>query len=141
MRACVAPEFKPEVYLDESNRPTGFDVELTEKMAENLGAKVEFVQTTFDGLITGIQAGKPDISAGCHTARNEGSCSFVCQAHGGGPRRFADQGGGTRRSLDEFKRSSVKFCLRVGTGSETDTKAYFPKRKRTALSEGVRWGV
>ena len=48
---------------------TGLDVELTEKMAENLEVKVEFIQTTFDGLIAGIQAGKCDISLSGVTPR------------------------------------------------------------------------
>lgn len=135
LRACVAPEFKPEVYLDESNKPTGLDVELTEKMAENLEVKVEFIQTTFDGLIAGIQAGKCDISLSGVTPRGTRALAVSFAK----PTVVAQEGllvqaGDTRKSLADFNQASVNFCVQVGTGSETDTKAYFPKGKRTALS-------
>jgi ABC-type amino acid transport substrate-binding protein len=54
-------QFKPEMYLDASNQPAGYDVDLLHKLASNLGLKLNIVNLDFDGLIPGLQSNKFDM--------------------------------------------------------------------------------
>ncbi|MDR0916878.1 MAG: ABC transporter substrate-binding protein [Oscillospiraceae bacterium] len=51
-----------EMYDDDGVTPIGLDIELAQEIAKLLGLKVEFVDTGFDGILAGIDAGKYDIS-------------------------------------------------------------------------------
>lgn len=55
--------YSPYTYFDKDNKITGFDVELTYKVAEKLGLKVKYVQTKWDSLIAGLQSDRLDIVA------------------------------------------------------------------------------
>jgi polar amino acid transport system substrate-binding protein len=54
-------QFKPEMYLDDSNNPAGYDVELVKKLAEDLGVELKIENQEFDALIPGLLAGKWDM--------------------------------------------------------------------------------
>lgn len=55
--------YSPYSYFDENDNITGFDIELTKKLAEKLGYEVEYVQTKWDSLIAGVQSDRLDIVA------------------------------------------------------------------------------
>lgn len=135
LRACIDPEFKPQVYLDESNQPAGLDVELTKKVAEALEAEVEFTQTSFDGLIAGIQSGRCDMALSGVTPRGARALAVTFAK----PTVVASEvllvpADDSRSTLEEFNSSDLTFCVQKGTGSETDTTRYFPDAKQTALT-------
>src|SRR5437870_11814661 len=69
LRACVDPEFPPEVYTAKNGQPAGFDVDLTKLLATQLNVKVSWVQSSFDGLIAGLQSGKCDYALSGVTPR------------------------------------------------------------------------
>jgi ABC-type amino acid transport substrate-binding protein len=54
-------QFKPEMYLDDANNPAGYDVELVQKLAEDLGVELKIENQEFDALIPGLLAGKWDM--------------------------------------------------------------------------------
>jgi len=54
-------QFKPEMYLDDGGKPAGYDVDLLNKLATNLGLKLNIVNLDFDGLIPGLQSAKFDM--------------------------------------------------------------------------------
>ena len=54
-------QFKPQMYLNDSGRPAGYDVELVKKLARTLGLKLEIVNLDFGGLIPGLMAKKFDM--------------------------------------------------------------------------------
>jgi len=54
-------QFKPEMYLDDSNNPAGYDVELVKKLAEDLGVELKIENQEFDALVPGLLAGKWDM--------------------------------------------------------------------------------
>jgi ABC-type amino acid transport substrate-binding protein len=61
-RLGVDLTFPPLQFRDpETNEPTGYMVEITEKMMEDLGATPEYVQTPFAQLFAGLAAGKYDM--------------------------------------------------------------------------------
>lgn len=55
--------YAPYTYHDESGKLVGYDVEVAEKIAEKLGVKAEFIETEWDSIIAGLDAGRFDIIA------------------------------------------------------------------------------
>jgi ABC-type amino acid transport substrate-binding protein len=64
-------QFKPEMYLDAANKPAGYDVDLLNKLAAELGVKLVIKNLDFNGLIPGLQAKKFDLVSVGLTATDE----------------------------------------------------------------------
>ena len=54
--------YAPFTYYKE-DKLTGYDVEIMEAIAKEMGVKVKFVETKWDGIIAGLDAGKYDVVA------------------------------------------------------------------------------
>lgn len=54
--------YRPFSY-HEADKLTGFDVEVMEAVGKQLGVKVEFEETAWDGIFAGLQAGRFDVIA------------------------------------------------------------------------------
>ena len=61
LRVGMTLQFKPEMYLDDNNQPAGYDVELMNMLAKDLGVKLTISNLDFDGLIPGLLADKFDM--------------------------------------------------------------------------------
>ena len=55
--------FEPFEYADENNQPAGFDVDLSELIAEKAGKTLQVEDMDFDGLLGALQSGKLDFVA------------------------------------------------------------------------------
>ncbi len=53
-------QFEPQMYLD-GGEPAGYDVELLELMAEDMGVELDIQNLDFNGLIPGLQSKKFDL--------------------------------------------------------------------------------
>ncbi|EJF71182.1 putative glutamine-binding periplasmic protein [Pseudomonas sp. Ag1] len=53
--------FFPYEYMD-NNKPAGFDIEFMDGLAKTMGRTVETLDTRFPNLITGLQAGRFDVT-------------------------------------------------------------------------------
>lgn len=51
----------PWTYHDENDALVGYDVEVAQKIAEKLGVQVNFVEGEWDGLLSGLDAGRYDL--------------------------------------------------------------------------------
>lgn len=62
---CIDPAFPPMEYYEDQNadQPIGFDIDLTNALADRLGVEAEFIPMEFTGLLPGLQAGRCDIVA------------------------------------------------------------------------------
>lgn len=54
-------EWQPFCFHDSSDKLVGFDVEVAAAVAEQLGVEVEYVETPWDTLFTGMDAGQIDM--------------------------------------------------------------------------------
>lgn len=54
-------QFKPEMYLDANGEPAGYDVDLLNGLAKDLGVKLDIQNLDFNGLIPGLQSKKFDM--------------------------------------------------------------------------------
>lgn len=61
LRVGMTLQFEPQMYRDENNEPAGYDVELLNLMAEDLGVELEISDQEFDGLIPGLIADQFDL--------------------------------------------------------------------------------
>lgn len=50
--------YAPNEFVDESGKVVGFDIDLGRAVAQKLGLRAEFVNGSFDGIITGLAANK-----------------------------------------------------------------------------------
>ena len=57
--------FEPYEYLDDSDNPTGYDIAIWNRVAEEMGVEVKFEDLAFSGIFAGLEAGKFD-AAGCY---------------------------------------------------------------------------
>lgn len=55
--------YAPFTYHDAAGKLTGYDVEVTRKVAEKLGVKVEFRETQWDAMLAGLKSGRFDLVA------------------------------------------------------------------------------
>lgn len=53
--------YAPFEFVDKDNNTVGFDVDLGKKIAEKLGVKAEFVNTSFNGIIVALNTDKFDL--------------------------------------------------------------------------------
>lgn len=54
--------FPPMSFVDESNQPTGFDVDLGAALGDVLGVEFKFSNISFDGVLGGLTAGRYDLA-------------------------------------------------------------------------------
>lgn len=65
-------DYRPFEYFEKgSEEPTGFDVELTQAIADELGLEVEWVRADFDTIFTAVDAGQFDMVAAASTITPE----------------------------------------------------------------------
>jgi len=55
--------YAPYSFHDESDKLTGFDIEVAQAIADKLGLEAKFTETQWDGIIAGLDAGKYDAIA------------------------------------------------------------------------------
>ena len=51
-----------EYYDTDGKTPLGFDIELTKAIADRLNLKVNYIDTSWDGILAGVQTGKYDLA-------------------------------------------------------------------------------
>lgn len=69
-------EFKPFSYMNDDMTMTGFDIEVGEAIAKQLGLEPVQKQMKFKGIVEGVKTGRADIAVASHTI-NEARSQFV----------------------------------------------------------------
>ena len=125
---ATQPNYPPIAYKDPAtNQLTGFDIDLGEAIAKELGVKVEWQETAFAQMISSLQTGRVDIAmAGMSDlpARRE-VVDFVdymktgpAVLHDDGPRRRAEDHRGPVRQ--EGRREPQHQLARSDGGAEQE---------------------
>lgn len=71
----TAPGYFPFEMVDKEGNIVGFDVEVAEKIAKELGVKLKIERFSFDGLIPALQTGKVDMVIAGMTIRGDRALS------------------------------------------------------------------
>jgi polar amino acid transport system substrate-binding protein len=61
--------YKPYEYMDDSGNPAGYDFEIWQNIAKDLGVELKYQDLAFAGIFTGLETGKYDV-AGCNCMIN-----------------------------------------------------------------------
>ncbi len=122
--------FVPWAMRNKAGDLIGFEIDVATKVAEDMGMKVEFVPTAWDGIIPALIAGKFDVIIGgmSITAKRNLTVNFtVPYAHSG-------QGVAANIKLakdlkwpDDYNSSKVTFACRRGATPCTAVAKFFPK--------------
>lgn len=113
-------EFEPFEYLDNSDNPTGFDIDLVKAVAEKMGYKdVKIDNMEFDGVIAAIEQGSCDVAASGLTinAKRKKSVDFSEPYYSGAAqilivaKNDTHYTGTTKEELDEqLKNQPIGVC-------------------------------
>lgn len=72
--------YRPFSFHDESGELVGYDVEIAQAVAENLGLEIEFQETQWDAIFAGLDAGRFDTIANQVTITPEREADYLFSA-------------------------------------------------------------
>ncbi len=129
-------QFKPQMYIDDSGNPAGYDVDLMNMLAEDLGVELDIQNLEFDAMIPGLIAGQYDmVSVGLvgRPARLEQlwfTCPYV-------PYRQVvvvnNESGIT--SMDQLNSDGVTMTALTGSTAANLTETRFPNAELVQLDQ------
>ncbi len=131
IRVGTTGDYRPMSYKDkETGAYEGFDVELSEKLADSLHVKVEFVPTTWKTLSADTAAGKFDLAL-CGITRTFDRERTLTMSDGYllfGKTILCRKGEeGKYQSIADINRPEVKVMVNPGGTNEKFAKANLPK--------------
>lgn len=129
-------QFEPQMYL-KNGEPAGYDVDMLNAMAKDLGLKLKIENLDFNGLIPGLQAKKFDlVSVGLAPNEERKKAIDFSRAYVPYDQIVAvREGDTTEGTIDAFNQSGKKFAVLQGSTGEKLAKETFPKATVTGFSE------
>jgi polar amino acid transport system substrate-binding protein len=128
----IDPTYAPNEYKDSSGKIIGFDVDLMDAIAQKLGLKTAYTESTFDNIIPGITGGKYDIGVSSFTDNKtrEKTVDFVTYFNAGS--QWASAVG---KTVDPDNACGLKVAVQTGTIQDTDDE---PARSKKCVAAGKK---
>ncbi len=129
MRVGVST-FVPWVMRDKNGELIGYEVDVANRLGKDLGVKVEFVPTAWDGIIPALQAGRFDLIIGgmTPTPPRMQSIDFTNPYSYTGIGLVANSRiAGGRKSAADFNAPDVIIAMRRGVAAVADVQKQMPK--------------
>lgn len=130
--------FKPWAMKDKSGKYIGFEIEVAEQLAKDMGVKVEFVPTQWAGIIPALKTGKFDVIIGgmSVTPKRNLTVNFSIPYEFSGmsivaSKKLADD----RTTLEQFNTPDTKIAVRLGTTAAEAAKNFLPKAEILSFAE------
>ncbi len=129
LRVGMTLQFKPEMYLDSNNKPAGYDVDLMNMLAKDLGVKLTISNLDFDGLIPGLLANKFDmISVGLVGRPPRLLQMYFTDSYVPYEQVLAVQADDDKApSIDSYNQAGVTLTALQGSTAAEQVKSSFPK--------------
>jgi len=130
--------FKPWAMKDKEGNYIGFEIEVAQKLAEDMGVKVEFVPTKWSGIIPALLTGKFDIIIGgmSVTPQRNLKVNFSIPYEFSGMNIVASQEmAGGRTSLKDFNTPDTKIAVRLGTTAAEAANNFLPNAEKLYFDE------
>lgn len=127
----------PFVIQNPNGSWSSFNPTLIDLMAKNLGVKVDFIPTTGNTMVAGLQAGQYDIiglSISATAAREKAIDFTIPYAYGGNSWLVAKSSGYS--TLSDLNTPNVTVAYNANTFQATATSTYLPKAQTRALTSG-----
>jgi len=130
-------QYKPEMFLDDKGNPSGYDVDLLNALAANMGIKLSIKNLDFNGLIPGLQSAQFDmVSAGLGaTDKRKEVISF---SRGYVPYSTIlgiRAGGGRGSTITDYNQKGVVITTLQGSTSEQLAPTTFPNATVTSFPD------
>lgn len=115
-------EFKPFSYLKDDLSMTGFDIEVGEAIAKELGLKPVQKRMKFKGIVEGVKTGRADVAVASHTINPQRSkhVLFSTPYYYSGPQIFVRPDSGIK-TVDDLKGKEVAVA-KGSTYADTASK-------------------
>lgn len=126
----IDPTYAPNEYKDAGGKIVGFDVDLMDAIAQKLGVKATYVESTFDNIIPGITGGKYDIGVSSFTdnKKRELTVDFVTYFSAG-----SQWASGVSKTVDPDNACGLTVAVQTGTVQDTDD---VPARSKKCVAAG-----
>ncbi|SNX48476.1 Cystine-binding periplasmic protein precursor [Vibrio thalassae] len=124
--------FVPWAMRDKQGELIGFEIDVAKRLAEDSGWKVEFVPTSWDGIIPALLAQKFDVIIGGMSITPERSKSVLFTApysHSGVQVAASKKLAEGFSSVEDFNSRRVKIAARRGAYTVQVARETFPKAK------------
>lgn len=122
--------FKPWAMKDKTGILVGFEIDVATRLAQDMGVKVNFVPTKWDGIISALLTGKFDVIIGgmSITPKRNQQVNFSIPYDYSGVGIVADKklAAGFNR-LEDFNRPEVTIAARLGSTPVMAAKKFIPK--------------
>ncbi len=128
LRVGTTGDFNPISFRDpDTNERAGFDIELFTKLAEDLEVELEFVATDWRSLVSGVAAGKYDITsnASYNMARAKVAMYTLPVIHYETVPLTLQENAARFDSWDSIDQADVTVATTLGTVFEEQAKAIF----------------
>lgn len=122
--------FVPWAMNDKTGQFIGFEVDVMTKLAEDLGVKIEFVPTSWSGIIPALLSDKFDVIIGGMSVTTERNLkvNFTIPYDTTGMALVANKKlAGGFDSLEAFNKEDVIIVARLGSTPAAAAKVFFPK--------------
>lgn len=143
LRVGTTGDFNPMSFRDPgSNELRGYDIDAVEKLAADMGVRVEYVPTDWKTLVAGIVADKYDITTSASLSMDRAAVagfsdpyvefSTVPMSLAGNADRFA--------SWEDLDQPDVTIAVTLGTVFEQQARSYFENAQiRTVEAPAREW--
>ena len=124
--------FLPWAMKDKKGKLIGFEIDVAKKLAEDMGVKVEFVPTSWSGIIPALLTGKFDVIIGGMgiTPQRNLKVNFTTPYEYSGMSMVAHRKKAKGfSSLEDFNQPKVIVAVRMGTTAEHAAKKHMPRAK------------
>ncbi|MEO8094646.1 MAG: transporter substrate-binding domain-containing protein [Pseudolysinimonas sp.] len=121
-------QYKPEMFLDDNGDPAGYDVDLLNALADDMGVKLDIQNLDFNGLIPGLQAAQFDMVSVGLGATDERK-KVISFSRGYVPYATilgTPSSGNLGSTIDDYNKAGVVITALQGSTSEQLGKDTFP---------------
>jgi polar amino acid transport system substrate-binding protein len=121
--------FVPWAMKDKKGELIGFEIDMAQKLAKDMGVKIEFVPTKWSGIIPALITGKFDVLIGGMTITTQRNLKINFTR----PYYYTEQGLMAHKKkaagfkVSDFNRPDVTIAARLGSTAAIAAKQQFPK--------------
>ncbi len=124
--------FLPWAMKDKQGKLIGFEIDVAQKLAADMGVKIEFVPTAWSGIIPALLTGKFDVIIGGMgiTPERNLKVNFTMPYEFSGMSMVAHKkkAAGFSR-IEDFNKKEVTIAVRMGTTAEQAARKFMPKAR------------
>lgn len=133
--------FVPWAMRNQQGELIGFEIDVAKRLGQDLGLKVEFVPTAWDGIIPALLAKKFDVIIGGMSITPERSKSVLFTqpySHSGVQLAANKQLASGFNTVDDFNSRRVKIAVRRGAYTVQVVRETFPRAKILQFDDEVQ---